>query len=412
MKGIILTYMTAALMTVPMTMAAVSNDSFSQLNYYGSDPQSSSSVIDALLSQQSDQSGIENADSDNTDTAAIISTVASLDTAVEITDVVSDGFYHDDPPLSRNVCALSSADARSKACGISYEESHALMMTSCNDAMDCVRGEACFLNVVCDTTTSTTTSTTTTSTTSTSAADDDFDISHYVMLGKDGEGETMTLANGSYQTTTTAATDEPPGSESFASLTMHSSNNNSGDSSSSSSSQTIASQIETIFTAVQSTVDDELFLSETPLSEWIPSSVYRFSGFYDGLKIMHSVGVAGKKLYIGANSNQDDFLKNGQVIETTKDCVHCFMYGLVNVAAFLAQAMKETIRYDACDENSWDRVGGRETYPIRSVLLLFIVVYYVVYCWLLLLHIVVVCVWLVCWSLCCIHGACLLVFVR
>ena len=43
------------------------------------------------------------------------------------------------------------------------------------------------------------------------------------------------------------------------------------------------------------------------------------------------------------------------------------MYGLVNIAAFLAQAMKETIRYDACDENSWDRVGLKEMYPIRLV---------------------------------------------
>lgn len=28
-------------------------------------------------------------------------------------------------------------------------------------------------------------------------------------------------------------------------------------------------------------------------------------------------------------------------------------YGLVNLAAFLAQCMKETILYDACDENNW-----------------------------------------------------------
>ena len=83
---------------------------------------------------------------------------------------------------------------------------------------------------------------------------------------------------------------------------------------------------------------------------------------------MHSVGVAGKKLYIGSNSPTNDFLSTGQVIENNVDCEHCFMYGLVNVAAFLAQAMKETIRYDACDENSWDRVGSRETYPIRLVI--------------------------------------------
>jgi len=63
---------------------------------------------------------------------------------------------------------------------------------------------------------------------------------------------------------------------------------------------------------------------------------------------MHSQGVAGKKIYLGG------------------DCAHCHMYGLVNVAAFLAQAMKETIRYDACDENSWDRVGADLMYPVAN----------------------------------------------
>merc|ERR1719493_506850 len=29
------------------------------------------------------------------------------------------------------------------------------------------------------------------------------------------------------------------------------------------------------------------------------------------------------------------------------------VYGLVNIAAFLAQCMQETIQYNACDENNW-----------------------------------------------------------
>lgn len=33
-------------------------------------------------------------------------------------------------------------------------------------------------------------------------------------------------------------------------------------------------------------------------------------------------------------------------------------YGLVSIAAFLAQAMKETIMYDVCDENNWDATTG------------------------------------------------------
>merc|ERR1711916_65015 len=40
------------------------------------------------------------------------------------------------------------------------------------------------------------------------------------------------------------------------------------------------------------------------------------------------------------------------------------VYGLVSVAAFLAQSMKESIKYNACDENSWDLVGGK--YPISN----------------------------------------------
>merc|ERR1711972_1043159 len=42
------------------------------------------------------------------------------------------------------------------------------------------------------------------------------------------------------------------------------------------------------------------------------------------------------------------------------------LYGLVNIAAFLAQSMRETIQYNACDENSWSNAevvaeaGGSE----------------------------------------------------
>ena len=101
--------------------------------------------------------------------------------------------------------------------------------------------------------------------------------------------------------------------------------------------------------------------------EWVPSTVYSFDGFFDGLKVMHTQGVAGQKIYLGGHENG---LNEG--------CEHCFMYGLVNVAAFLAQAMKETIRYDACDENSWDRVGSREMYPIRLVICYIVCCYVVV----------------------------------
>lgn len=35
-----------------------------------------------------------------------------------------------------------------------------------------------------------------------------------------------------------------------------------------------------------------------------------------------------------------------------------YKYGLTNVAAFLAQSMKETIKYNACSENNWDLIQG------------------------------------------------------
>jgi len=109
-----------------------------------------------------------------------------------------------------------------------------------------------------------------------------------------------------------------------------------------------AAAVKQIFASLEAVIDTKLFLSETPSFGWVPSTVYKFDGFYAALQIVHSTGVANHKLYLGG------------------DCSHCHMYGLINVAAFLAQAMKETIRYDACDENSWDRVGTGLMYPISN----------------------------------------------
>lgn len=62
----------------------------------------------------------------------------------------------------------------------------------------------------------------------------------------------------------------------------------------------------------------------------------------DAVRVMARDGVGNRFLYMG-----EDNVPNGH------------HYGLVNIAAFLAQAMKETIRYNACDENSWDQPGGK-----------------------------------------------------
>lgn len=69
-------------------------------------------------------------------------------------------------------------------------------------------------------------------------------------------------------------------------------------------------------------LDNEIFLYQG--SE--PSTVYRYDGFVAGLKVMTESGVAGKFYYLGDDS------ENG------------YKYGLVNLAAFIGQSMKETIQ--------------------------------------------------------------------
>ena len=79
-------------------------------------------------------------------------------------------------------------------------------------------------------------------------------------------------------------------------------------------------------------IDDKIFLYQGES----PSTVYRYEGFISGLKVMVEDGVAEKRYYLGEEG------ENGH------------LYGLANIAAFIGQSMKETIQYDACDENNWD----------------------------------------------------------
>jgi len=65
-----------------------------------------------------------------------------------------------------------------------------------------------------------------------------------------------------------------------------------------------------------------------------PSRIYSWADMTTAVHAMASRGVGSAKLWIGDGGNDP-------------------VYGLVNIAAFLAQCMKETIQYDACDENNW-----------------------------------------------------------
>lgn len=101
-------------------------------------------------------------------------------------------------------------------------------------------------------------------------------------------------------------------------------------------------QVYDILKQKKSRIDSELFLSAGD----IESTVYRYRGFRDGLEVMHEEGVGDSFFYLGDDSDIG------------------YKVGLVNIAAFIAQSMKETIKYDACDENSWDLVDSK--YPLSN----------------------------------------------
>ncbi|WP_063668964.1 cellulose-binding domain-containing protein [Aliivibrio fischeri] len=105
--------------------------------------------------------------------------------------------------------------------------------------------------------------------------------------------------------------------------------------------------------AAENAMDNEAFLYETPQSQWIPSTVYKWNDFLDGLNAMHNIGVAGNKFW----------LMNDEVDDETN-----IKYAKVAIAAFLAQSMQETIRYNACDENNWSEIkyGAPTDYPMTA----------------------------------------------
>jgi hypothetical protein len=107
-----------------------------------------------------------------------------------------------------------------------------------------------------------------------------------------------------------------------------------------------AAAVEAVLEANKDGIDNKVLLYQTPQSTWVPSTVYRYQDMLDGLRVMYNNGVANKYFFMGDNS------PNG------------YKYGLVNIAAFLAQSMKETIQYNACNENSWDLVNGK--YPFAN----------------------------------------------
>eukprot|EP00931_Biecheleriopsis_adriatica_P077243 TRINITY_DN50848_c0_g1_i1.p1 TRINITY_DN50848_c0_g1~~TRINITY_DN50848_c0_g1_i1.p1 ORF type:complete len:570 (+),score=100.87 TRINITY_DN50848_c0_g1_i1:90-1799(+) len=91
--------------------------------------------------------------------------------------------------------------------------------------------------------------------------------------------------------------------------------------------------VETVMELLEGLNPKNLFLYNTG-SGWVESQLYRWSDMISAVRVMATQGIGSQKLWLG---------------HTASDAV----YGLVNIAAFLAQAMQETIQYNACDENNW-----------------------------------------------------------
>lgn len=81
----------------------------------------------------------------------------------------------------------------------------------------------------------------------------------------------------------------------------------------------------------------QVLVSQQPDLSYKPSTVYASPDLIKAVQDMVQYGVGSQRLWFGDGNDQ---------------------YGLVGVASFIAQAMHETIKYDACDENNWDMTNG------------------------------------------------------
>lgn len=115
---------------------------------------------------------------------------------------------------------------------------------------------------------------------------------------------------------------------------------------------TTIAQLNSDLASVESAMNNQAFLYTTPSNGKEPSSVYKWADFLMALNAMHNVGVGPTKYWL---------------IDPTKDDATNIKYAKVAIAAFLSQSMKETIQYDACDENNWSiNTGDPVNYPISA----------------------------------------------
>lgn len=90
--------------------------------------------------------------------------------------------------------------------------------------------------------------------------------------------------------------------------------------------------LEKVVDVLESSNSNGVFEYQTAEGGWLPSTLYTWKDMIEGVKVMATDGIGDSKLYTGGGN---------------------YKYALVNIAAFLGQCMKETIMYNACDENNW-----------------------------------------------------------
>jgi hypothetical protein len=96
-------------------------------------------------------------------------------------------------------------------------------------------------------------------------------------------------------------------------------------------------------------IQKSVLVSQMPDYTWDYSQLYTYEDFIVALGVMAEHPVTSPFFLggFGTQSNEDSVL-----------------YGLVNIAAFLSQAMAESIKFDTCDEANWDFVNNN--YPLSN----------------------------------------------
>lgn len=99
----------------------------------------------------------------------------------------------------------------------------------------------------------------------------------------------------------------------------------------------------------QMQIQKKVLVSQTPNWDWEYSTLYTFDDFVVALGVLTDHPVISP------------FFLGGFGTQSSEEAV---LYGLVNIAAFLSQAIAESIMFDTCDEANWDFVNNY--YPLSN----------------------------------------------